>query len=206
MSQEKTQENLTLKERQLLLRLARRAIEAAAAGQPLPQIDLESLPERLREPRACFVTIHTKNGELRGCTGVLVARLPLAQEVIQTAAQTALRDPRFPPVTPEEVPELDIEISILTPPQPLHFSDPRELPRLIRPGIDGVTLFRGPYRATFLPQVWERISDPVEFLDMLSQKMGLPPRAWMFPGMQAEVYQVESFSEKELADEAPPPG
>jgi hypothetical protein len=67
---------------------------------------------------------------------------------------------------------------------------------MIRPGIDGVTLYRGHYRATFLPQVWDKISDPIRFLDMLSQKMGLPSRAWTQKGMEAEVYQVEEFAER----------
>ena len=191
--------NLSAGERQLLLKLAHEAIEAAAAGKPLPQTSLETLPEKLHQPGACFVTLR-KDGELRGCTGTLVAQDVLAREVIRTAAQTALRDPRFPAVTPDEVPTLDIEISILTPPQPLDISDPRDLPSMIRPGIDGVTLSKGLHRATFLPQVWDRIPDPVDFLDMLCQKMGLSPKAWLMPGMQVEVYQVEEFSEEDLAE------
>jgi AmmeMemoRadiSam system protein A len=192
--------NLSREERLILLKLARQAVEAAAANKPLPRVELEKLPPRLRENSACFVTLH-KHGELRGCTGILVAQAPLATEVVRTAEQTALHDPRFYPVRPEEVPLLDIEISILTPPQPLHVSNPNDLPKLIRPGIDGVTLTKGPYRATFLPQVWDHIPDPVHFLDMLCQKMGLYPQAWRLPGMQVEVYQVEEFSESSMAVE-----
>jgi AmmeMemoRadiSam system protein A len=135
---------------------------------------------------------------LRGCTGVLVARTPLVNEVIQTAAQTALQDPRYLPVTPDEADSLDIEISVLTPTQPLLLANPEELPDMIRPGIDGVMLSKDARRATFLPQVWERIPNPVDFLNMLCRKMGFPSNEWRFPGMIAEVYQVEQFSDKEL--------
>ncbi len=196
---EKRIHRLSEDERRQLLALARASVSAAAAGKPLPQIKLDDLSSNLREPGACFVTLH-KHGDLRGCTGVLVAQIPLAEEVIKTAAQTALHDPRFMPVSPDEVPEIDIEVSVLTPPQKLDVPDPRNLPKLIRPGIDGVTLYRGPYRATFLPQVWDKIPDPVEFLGRLCQKMGLPMQAWQQPGMQVEVYQVEEFSENELTE------
>ncbi|MBN1310446.1 MAG: AmmeMemoRadiSam system protein A [Anaerolineae bacterium] len=192
---EKRIASLSSDERRLLLKLAREAIEAAAAGKIPPPIELANLPAGLREPAACFVTLHIGD-ELRGCTGTLIARAPLAEEVIHTAAQTALSDPRFAPVTPAEAPSLDIEISVLTPPQKLNVPAPDALPKLIRPGIDGVTLSRGLHRATFLPQVWDKIPDPITFLDMLSQKMGLSPKAWLMPGMQVEVYQVEEFSER----------
>jgi AmmeMemoRadiSam system protein A len=182
-------------ERRLLLELARQSIISAAESKPLPSVDIEEMPLCLREYRACFVTLH-KEGMLRGCTGVLVARSPLVNEVIQTAAQTALQDPRFLPVIPGEADSLDIEISVLTPTQPLALSTPEELPHLIRPGIDGVTLSKNARRATFLPQVWERVPDPVIFLNMLCRKMGFPPNEWRYPGMRAEVYQVEQFSDQ----------
>jgi AmmeMemoRadiSam system protein A len=188
--------NLTAEDRALLLKLARQSIEAVSKGKKTPQPELEGLSLALIEPSACFITLY-KNKQLRGCTGTLVAKEPLAHAVSRIAAQTALSDPRFPIVTPDEVPLLDIEISILTPPQPLEFSEPADLPGLLRPGIDGVTLsYDNLYRATFLPQVWERITDPSTFLDMLSQKMGLGRKAWLMPGIQVETYQVENFSEK----------
>jgi AmmeMemoRadiSam system protein A len=192
-------QNYSTEERRLLLKIARQGVQAAASRKSLPALNLEELPELLRQPGACFITLH-KNAQLRGCTGTLVAQLPLAQEVLQTAAQTAIHDHRFDPVRPEEEPELEIEISVLTPSRPLEVPDPSDLPNLIRPGIDGVTLRKGFHRATFLPQVWEQIPDPVEFLDRLCQKMGLPRRAWLEPGMEVDVYQVEKFSEEELAE------
>lgn len=192
---EKRVSNLSPGEHALLLQLARQSIEAATASQPLPQVKLEDLPANLGQPAACFVTLYAGH-DLRGCTGTLVARAPLAEEVVQTAAQTALYDPRFTPVSPREVPLLIIEISILTAPQKLDVPGPEAIPRMIRPGIDGVTLSKGLHRATFLPQVWDKIPDPIDFLNMLSQKMGLSSQAWLSPGMQVEVYQVEEFSEK----------
>lgn len=184
-------------ERVLLLRLARDSIACAVSGAPLPQVDLECLPPTLTKPRACFVTLTERDsGALRGCTGVLTANLPLAQEVIRTAAETALHDPRFEPVMPIELDGLRVEISLLTPPVPLDVEHPDDIPRLLRPGIDGVTLtYRTRCRATFLPQVWEKLPDPVEFLDRLCLKMGLPPGTWREPGMEVEVYQVEKFCE-----------
>ena len=189
----------TLAEKRQLLDIARRAIFAAARRQPLPEIDLDALTPALREPAACFVTLHI-DGLLRGCTGSLVARRPLAEEVSLTAAQTALQDPRFAPVSPEEVPLLDIEISVLTPPEPLAFNSSDELVEKLRPGVDGVILYLGARRATFLPQVWERVPEPERFLEMLCQKMGLPGDAWRAGDLRAETYQCIAWSEGDLSD------
>lgn len=193
------QKRHSIEERQILLRLARQAVVAAARGASAPEIDLKEVPSSLQIPAACFVTLQ-KWSELRGCTGTLVAQAPLATEVIRTATQTALHDPRFPSVTSEEISDINIEISILTEPQQLMFSDPLELRHLLRPGIDGVILRRDVHRATFLPQVWERFPGPIKFLDMLCQKMGLHARSWTQPGMIVETYQVEKFSETESHD------
>ncbi len=192
----------TEEEKRELLRIARQAISAATRGEELPKINLEEYPPNLRRDAACFVTLH-KNGLLRGCTGSLVATRPLVIEVAETAVQTAFRDPRFPPVRASEVPDLDIEISVLTPSRRLEYDDPEDLIRKLRPGIDGVTLRKGIYyRATFLPQVWETIPEPVRFLEMLSQKMGLHKGAWRDPDIEVETYQVVSWSESELGEGA----
>ncbi len=178
----------TPEEQTQLLHIARHTLEAVTAGEMRPPVDLQGLSPRLCEERACFVTL-TMDGELRGCTGTLNARRPLAEEVSVTTVQTAFNDPRFSPVTAAEVPFIEIEISVLTPSVPLHFDTPDDLPRLLRPGIDGVTLHLGSFRSTFLPQVWERIPDPVEFLTLLSRKMGLSSNAWRDPRIQVETYQ-----------------
>ncbi len=186
----------TLQEKQMLLRLAREAISAAVSGGGLSLPVLETLPEALQAPRACFVTLHTRDGMLRGCTGVLVARQPLAHEVCQTAVQTALYDPRFPAVRPHEMADIEIELSLLTPPVELPFESPEELLRLLRPNQDGVILMIGPNRATFLPQVWERAPEPETFLDLLCRKMGQPGGAWRQPGVRVYIYETVIIQEQ----------
>lgn len=189
-------EEYTPEEQAILLRIARETLEAAVRGNTPVLPDLTTLPEALREHRACFVTLHTQDGELRGCTGTLVARLPLAHEVSRVAIQTAFYDPRFPPVRAHELPFLTIEISVLTQPVDLAFEKPEDIPRLLRPNVDGVILSIGPHRATFLPQVWERAPDPEEFLDLLCHKMGLPPGSWKQPGVQVQTYRTVIIQEQ----------
>ncbi len=186
----------TPEEQDQLLHIARQTLEVVTAGGPRPRPDLQTLPPKLREERACFVSFHI-DGELRGCTGTLIARRPLADEVSVTTVQTAYNDPRFSPVVADEVPGIRIEISILTPSTPLSFANPEDLLERLRPGIDGVTLSLGPYRSTFLPQVWDHVPNPVEFLTMLSRKMGLPGDAWRHPKIRVETYQSFNMEEPE---------
>jgi AmmeMemoRadiSam system protein A len=181
-------------ERRLLLRIARQALEACVSGQPLPPLDWENLPARLKEPGATFVTL-TREGQLRGCIGALEAHLPLAEDVREHARAAALEDYRFPQVEPEELPTITIEISRLTPPQPLDYQSPEELIAKLRPGTDGVVLRDGFRRATFLPQVWEKIPDPELFLAHLCQKMGASSTAWRQKKLEVFTYQVEEFHE-----------
>lgn len=188
-------DELTLEERQALLDLARRSIEAAVNGRPLPLVHGQGLPERLLERGASFVTLTNRQGELRGCIGTLEAHQPLAQDVREHACAAALEDYRFPPVTPPEVADLLIEISRLSNPEPLLYSTPEELLSRLRPGVDGVILRDGLRRATFLPQVWEKLPDPAYFLSHLCQKMGTDPDAWRKRNLQVFIYQVEEFHE-----------
>lgn len=189
------QETLTPIERQQLLRLARQAIEAAAAGREPPGIDPEEFSARLFEPGAVFVTLTEADGELRGCIGTLQAYQPLVEDVREHAAAAAMHDYRFLPVAPEEVAGLSIEISRLTAPQPLEYDTPEQLLERLRPGVDGVILRDGRSRATFLPQVWEKVPRPEEFLGHLCLKMGAPANLWRKKKLEAEVYQVEEFHE-----------
>ena len=186
---------LTADERQMLLRLARETITRAALRQSQPPLDLQALPERLRGDGASFVTL-TKRGDLRGCIGSLEAHRPLALDVRENALAAAFHDPRFPPVSAGELNALHIEISVLTAPQPLAFNGPDDLIARLRPGVDGVVIERGWQRATFLPQVWEKLPDPQEFLEHLCLKAGLPPDAYRHAGLAVSVYQVEEFEEK----------
>lgn len=186
----------TAEEERLLLDLARQTLRRVASGQRPLAPDLATLPPALCEPRACFVTLRTcGEGLLRGCTGTLVARRPLAEEVVAMTVQTALHDPRFRPVTAWEVDGLRIEISVLTPPRPLCFDGPDDLVKRLRPGVDGVTLYLEHRRATFLPSVWESHPEPEVFLSLLAQKMGLSPSAWRCPGLKVETYQAVVIEE-----------
>ena len=190
-------DHYTPDEQAILLTLARQTLEAITSGQNAPAVDLTQLPPVLAEERACFVTMRRKeDGSLRGCTGTLVARRPLAQEVVHMTTQTAFHDPRFMPVTTAEVPGLHLEISVLTPPQPLAFDHPDELLHRLRPGVDGVTLKLDTRRATFLPQVWESYPDPEIFLSLLAQKMGQAPEAWRHPRLEVEIYQAVIIEEE----------
>ncbi len=178
-------------EEALLLSLARQTLEAVTDNRPAPAVNTADLPPALVAQRACFVTLRRRaDGGLRGCTGTLVARRPLALEVVYMTVQTAFHDPRFLPVRAQDVPGLHIEISILTPPQPLAFDGPADLLHKLRPGVDGVTLYLDNRRATFLPQVWESYPDPRIFLSLLAEKMGCPPDAWRDPALEVETYQA----------------
>ena len=108
-----------------------------------------------------------------------------------------LNDFRFTPVRPDEVDQLEIEISVLTVPQPLLFSSPEDLLDKLRPGVDGVVLRFGPKEATYLPQVWAELPDKEEFLTHLAEKADLSPSAWKSTEAKVLVYQVEAFQEKE---------
>ena len=189
------EELLSAQEKAILLRLARQAIEDAVHGSPFSPLDLHSLPEAICKPGASFVTL-TINGELRGCIGSLEAYQPLAEDVREHAVGAALQDYRFPPVGEDEVMELEIEISHLTPPQPLSYKTPQELLVRLRPGVDGVILRDGMHRATFLPQVWDKLPDPADFLSHLCAKMGASPNTWRYRPLQAYIYQVEEFHEE----------
>jgi AmmeMemoRadiSam system protein A len=193
-------------ERRLLLELARETLRRCTAGEPPPAVDACHLPPRLNEPGACFVTL-TRAGELRGCIGTLEARWPLWRAVVENTIAAALRDRRFAPVGPEELAALRLEISVLSPLRPLTWRSPAELPDLLVPGRDGVVLELGDRRATFLPQVWEKLPARVLFLEQLARKAGLPPDAWRHPDARVWVYTVEHFAEPAGAAEPgePPP-
>ncbi|MCC6569622.1 MAG: AmmeMemoRadiSam system protein A [Anaerolineales bacterium] len=188
------QDKLTLEEQQTLLRMAREAVICRVTGEALPPLDVSSLTERLRADGASFVTL-TIRGNLRGCIGALEAYQPLAEDVREHAVSAALEDPRFPPVRESELRAIQIEISRLTRPHPLEYKDAADLLSKLKPHVDGVILRDGIRRATFLPQVWEKISQPGEFMDNLCYKMGANYDLWRNKHLEALTYQVEEFHE-----------
>lgn len=179
----------------MLLTIARQAIEKAVQGEPLPKIDLDDLPIPLQEPGASFVTL-TIDGRLRGCIGTLDPYQPLAKDVQEHAVAAALQDFRFPKVQPNELPHIKIEVSALTPRTPLHYDSPEDLVSKLRPNIDGVILQDGFNKATFLPQVWEKLPDPEMFLSHLCMKMGASGDLWRKKPLDIYVYQVQEFQER----------
>jgi AmmeMemoRadiSam system protein A len=188
------QDKLTHDEQQILLRLAREAMTLRVKGMKLPRLDLSSLPERLREDGVSFITL-TIRGSLRGCIGALEPHQALAEDVREHAAAAALEDPRFAPVSEHELSTIQIEISRLTRPVPLDYTDADDLISKLKPHVDGVILRDAFQRATFLPQVWEKIPDPVEFLNQLCWKMGVSDNAWRARHLEVFTYQVEEFHE-----------
>lgn len=187
-------DKLTDGEKQILLRLAREAMEHGVRGKKLPPMNKASLTPRLLEDGASFVTL-TINHELRGCIGALEAYQPLADDVREHAIAAALHDPRFPPVDESELNRIHIEVSYLSAPQPLEYSSSDDLIARLNPRADGVILKDGYRRATFLPQVWDQIPDPEDFLSHLCAKMGSPKNLWRSKKLEVYVYRVEEFHE-----------
>ena len=152
-----------------LIEIARAAIEAKLLGKPAAP----SAAPWLERPGATFVTL-LKNGELRGCIGSLEATRPLARDVAENALAAAFRDPRFPELSASEWQQCQVEVSVLSAPKPIRFTDEADLLRQIRAGEDGLILEAGGRRATFLPQVWQGVPDKRAFLGQLLRKAGLP--------------------------------
>ena len=181
-------------EKRILLQIARESIEHAVRGKTLPPLNYNSLSPNLSEEGASFVTL-TLHDDLRGCIGALEAYQPLAADVREHAIAAALEDPRFPPLQESELNRISIEVSRLTAPQKLEYVSSEDLIQKLRPHVDGVVLRHGSRRATFLPQVWEKIPDPQEFLDQLCYKMGVRSNVWRDEKLSVFVYQVEEFRE-----------
>ena len=157
-------------------------------------MDAGEVPEKLKEKRACFVTL-TIEGDLRGCIGHILPQEALYKAVIDNARSAALHDPRFRPVGPSELARIHVEISVLTVPAPLKFRSPEELLAKLRPHVDGVVLQVGRGQATYLPQVWEQLPEKESFMSHLAEKAGLAADAWRSPAATVLVYQVEAFEE-----------
>jgi len=182
---------------QVFLRLARQTIEerlGQVATDPVQPEDLDD-PD-LRQHRGVFVTLN-KRGSLRGCIGSLLGVESILDGVRRHAVNAALHDHRFPMVTGDEAEELQIDISVLTPPQNLEYKDGEDLVRKLRPHVDGVILkVPGGAGATFLPQVWDQLPVPEMFLDHLCLKAGQAKESWCSGELTVQTYQVQHFEEK----------
>ena len=156
-----------------LLKLARSEIGSKLGHK------VEAAPQAgwLAEPGASFVTL-TRQGALRGCIGTLEAHRPLGVDVRENAVAAAFHDPRFMPLAFEEFEAIRVEVSLLSPSEPLTVASEEEALSSLRPGIDGVVFEYGHYRSTFLPQVWEQLPEPAEFLAHLKRKAGLAADFW----------------------------
>ena len=127
----------------------------------------------LAQPGATFVTLK-RAGELRGCIGIDPARAPARRGRARQRVAAAFGDPRFPPLAAFEFEKVEVEVSLLTADEPIDVVDEDDLLERLRPGLDGLILEFGQRRATFLPQVWDALPDPREFLTALKRKAGLP--------------------------------
>ncbi len=188
--------DLSEEEGTFLVRLARYAITEVLDAEPGATALGPAPTDRLLAPGAAFVTLHTRDGELRGCIGSLVGHRPLVEDVQANALAAAFEDPRFPAMVASELPELVIEVSVLTEPEPLDYQGGEDLVQKLRPGIDGVTIERDWHRATFLPQVWEQLPSTEEFLTHLCFKAGLAADAWRRGDLKVSIYQAQKFHEE----------
>ncbi|MGV8899274.1 MAG: AmmeMemoRadiSam system protein A [Burkholderiaceae bacterium] len=178
---------------QILLPIARSAISNALGNI----LEADESAAWLQEQRACFVTL-TRNQQLRGCIGTLHAHRSLLADVKANAQSAALRDPRFAPLSAMELDHIEIEVSLLSTLQTLHFSCEADVLTQLQPGKDGVMFEFGRYRSTFLPQVWEQLPASAEFMAQLKHKAGLPSDFWA-EEIKISRYTVRKWSEKDFS-------
>lgn len=178
-------------QQQILRDIARESIRHGLQyGSALP-VSEQRYEQALQTPRATFVTLHL-HGQLRGCIGTLEAWRPLVRDVADNAFAAAFRDPRFSPLQESEFSQLEMHISVLTPPRPMSFTSEQDLIDQLVPGRDGLVLEQGHNRGTFLPAVWESLPEPRDFLCQLKRKAGLPENYWS-DELRVSRYQVQEF-------------
>ncbi len=190
---------LTQAQGELLVRLARHTLEKRLRC-PENQQTIQDLEEALNEKifqECCGTFVTLKIGDnLRGCIGSLEGYVPLPLGVRENAVNAAFRDPRFTPLTQDELEKIRIEVSVLTPSKPLSYSDDQDLLEKLRPHVDGVIIRKDAASATFLPQVWEQLPNPKNFLRNLCLKAGLSADEWRSGKLNVFTYQVQYFEEK----------
>ena len=179
---------LALSEGAVLVQLARTSLGQFVQRKRVLQPDLMQLPTAVQQPGATFVTLHHQ-GQLRGCIGNVVEVRPLAESIVQNTVAAASRDPRFPAITRQELADVQVEVTVLTPLRPLLYANYGALLTQLRPHMDGVMLEWGERRGVLLPQMWQRISRPTDFLMTIAKKAAIPPAK-----LQAQPPEVEAFT------------
>lgn len=191
---EEMMEERTDEKGSVLLAIARESLAAALGlGREEPRDE-----PWLRETGATFITLRER-GDLRGCVGTIRAWRPLLDDVRSNARAAAFSDSRFPPVQPREYRDISMEVSLLSPCEPCQFGCEEEALAQLRPGIDGIVFELRERRSTFLPQVWEQLPDPRDFLAQLKHKAGLPPTFWD-PEIKLWRYTVTKWAEASAPD------
>jgi AmmeMemoRadiSam system protein A len=188
-------QSLNEEQGQILVKLARQTIEERLDKRSI-KVDPDTMMDSaFKDNRGTFVTL-TINKQLRGCIGNLDSKDSIMDGIERNAINAAFRDPRFPPLKADELNRVDIEVSILTEPQPLEYRDSKDLLSKLRVNVDGVILRKGSASATFLPQVWEQLPQPEKFLSHLCTKAGLPADTWRKGNLDILTYQVQYFEEE----------
>jgi len=190
---EELENQLSQEEKDYLLKLARQTLNDYYKTGKVLKVDEADIPTRLKARQGVFVTL-TEKGNLRGCIGYIEPVKSINQSVIDNAISAAVDDPRFSPVTQDELKNIEIEISVLSVPKILDAPTKSRLTTL-RPLVDGVVLEEGNRRSTYLPQGWEDLSDPDEFLSSLCSKGGWPQSCWTKDSVKLYTYQAEVFHE-----------
>ena len=182
-----------------LVTLARKTVDEIVKTKQKPSTPQDT-PEHLREKSGVFVTLNSILSEhvnLRGCIGRPYPSQPLVEATIDSAVDSAINDPRFPPIIPKELDTILVDLSVLTPPKKIGYSKPEELLDIVKVGRDGLIAIRGMFRGLLLPQVpvdWKW--NTKEFLEHTCNKAGLPINSWKDPETEFMSFQAEIFGEE----------
>lgn len=189
-------DSLALNDGAILVQVARASVEQFVRRGAVAALNLAQLPTAVQRNGATFVTLR-QEGRLRGCIGNVVEERPLAESVAQNAIAAASRDPRFPPVTSNELAELAVEVTVLTPLRLLAYRDYDDLLLKIQPVKDGVMLKLGARRGVLLPQMWERISTTANFLKATAEKANISQAQLLTrpPIVAVYTFQAQHFME-----------
>lgn len=180
---------------QTLLEIAARGIQYGLENAKPRPVSPDDVSPELAAPGASFVTLK-RNGNLRGCIGSSQAYRPLAADVSENAFRAAFKDPRFPPLKPEEIDELGLSVSLLSPQAPMTFSGEDEFMQSLRPNRDGLIIEDNGRRALFLPSVWAQLPDTKSFVEHLKTKAGLAKDHW------SDTFKAWRFTAEEIYADA----